>query len=138
MPVWLTGKVIGYALAGLLTLGVGLKLYSVVKNHFIDYRNTQTTLSNEMRLKERAISSYESLKLATELDKKHRTEMEAIKSQHTAEIEELRVKAEREKDVLRDRERMTRLAIEKPGLVEKLVNRATKARFDELESIIND
>jgi len=138
MPVWLTGKVIGYALAGLLTLGVGLKLYSVVKNHFIDYRNTQTTLSNEMRLKERAISSYESLKLATELDKKHRTEMEAIKSQHTAEIEELRVKAEREKDVLRDRERMTRLAIEKPELVEKLVNRATKARFDELESIIND
>ena len=138
MPVWLTGKVIGYALAGLLTLGVGLKLYSVVKNHFIDYRNTQTTLSNEMRLKERAISSYESLKLATELDKKHRTEMEAIKSQHTAEIEELRVKAEREKDVLRDRERMTRLAIEKPGLVEKLVNRATKARFDELEIIIND
>jgi len=138
MPVWLTGKVIGYALAGLLTLGVGLKLYSVVKNHFIDYRNTQTTLSNEMRLKERAISSYESLKLATELDKKHRTELEAIKSQHTAEIEELRVKAEREKDVLRDRERMTRLAIEKPGLVEKLVNRATKARFDELEIIIND
>ena len=138
MPNWITTKLAGYVVAGLLASGVLLKIYSVADNYFNEVGNTRTELANERIKRERADTSLALLQAAVELQDEHDLVIEELRFQYDQDVDQLRLDAEAQIMVLEDRERLARVTSAKPKLVEKLANRATKERFNELETIINN
>ena len=138
MPNWITAKLAGYVVAGLLASGVLLKVYSVVENYFTGVSNTRIELANERIKRERSDTSLALLRATVELQDEHDLVIEELRFQYDQDVDQLRLDAEAQIMVLEDRERLARVTSAKPKLVEKLANRATKERFNELETIINN
>ena len=138
MPTWITKKLIGYALAGLLALILSGWLYTAVKNHFIDAANTKQTLANEIIKRNRAEVSLAAMVETIALKEKHLADLVAIRDEAQQKIDLIRIKAEKDKEVLLDRERLDRVIAAKPQLVENLSNKATERVFQNLADIYND
>ena len=133
MPWLLVGKLAGMAaLAGLLLWG-----YTAARNHFISVDNLHVELSNERDRANRAEVSLGALQMTVDLREKHADELVTIRAESQARINAIREDTQKSKDVLEDRERLKQVTIAKPGLVEKLANKATRKVFDDLEAIYN-
>jgi hypothetical protein len=137
MPVWLTGKLIGYALAGLFAAGLLTAGYVKVRNYFVSQDNLRVELSNATARANRAEVSLKAELIANQLREQHVNAIREIRAETQQEIAEIRDKAELNKEVLEDRARLSRVALAKPELVQKLSNRATRRVFNELETIYN-
>jgi len=138
MPIWLTGKLIGMAVGSIIVIGIGLKVWNMIGNHFNAVENLQQSLANEKLEKERVTFQYEVLVATNEIEKDHEIAVEAIRESHQAEILEIRVESQEQKAVLEDRERLDRLTKLNPSRIERLANKATEARFNELEATFNN
>lgn len=138
MPMWITGKLIGYLLAGLLTAGLLWKGYDLAADYFNGVNNTRTELSNERIKRERADMSLAILRNTVLMEDQHEIVIEQLIKQFDKDIEKLRLESEEQIAVLNDRARLKRVTDAKPKLIEKLANNATKERFDELENIFNN
>lgn len=133
----LTSVLIKWGLIALLSGGAVLFVYSKVSDYFLGVANTRQTLANERILRERAEVSLASEVAARVQADAHQEMLDSLRQEHQDAMNALRDKADKDKDVLIDRERLTRLSLAKPGLVEKLGNAATRKRFEEIEHHIN-
>ena len=138
MPVWITSKLIGYTLLSVLGIAIALKAWNMLGNYFNEVENTRIELSNERIKRERADTSLALLRNTVELEDTHELAVKQIREEYQNEIFAIRTEAEQQIAVLEDRERFQKVVNAKPGLVEKLANKATKERFDELEIIFNN
>lgn len=134
---FLSIKLIVYALGGLVLAGGSLWLYKTVQNHFISVDNLHTQISNERERAMRAEVSLGALEQTVQLRAAHSKELTKIRAASQAKIDTIRATTDKQKEVLQDRDRLKRVTIAKPGLVEKLANRATKRVFNDLEAIYN-
>ena len=134
MPV----KLIAYIIGGILTLGVGWKVYDVVRDYFINTKNTQQLLTNELIAHERTQGELLSIRTANLLYELHKEAIADLREEYEEEMTGIRNQAEFEKQVLIDRERLQRVSVAKPVLVAKLANRATEKVFNDLETIFNN
>ncbi len=136
MP-FLTAKLIMYAVIGLIGFGGLMWAYKAIGNHFIGIDNLQTQLSNTEARANRAEVSYGALQLTTKLREEHSRALTAIRSEHQGKIDTIRTDTNKSKEVLEDRERLSRVTTAKSGLVQSRANKATKRVFDGLESTFN-
>ncbi len=136
MP-FLTAKLIMYAVIGLIGFGGLVWAYKAIGNHFIGIDNLQTQLSNTEARANRAEVSYGALQLTTKLRKEHSEALTIIRAESQGKIDTIRAETNKAKEVLEDTERLKRVTIAKPKLVEKLVNRASVKVFADLEAIYN-
>lgn len=134
---FLSMKLIGFAVMGLVLAGGSLWLYKTVQNHFIGVDNIRVQLSNERERAMRAEVSLGALEQTVALRAAHSKELIKIRADSQAKIDTIRATTDKQKEVLQDRDRLKRVTIAKPGLVEKLANRATKRVFNDLEAIYN-
>lgn len=138
MPVWLTGKLIGYGVGFLLVSGIALKGYGFVKGLVFDFKDLNTKLANERIEKERTEFKYSALAAAVEREDRHRDDLRVLRESHSEQLTTIRDEKTAQKAVLEERERFSRLVDAKPGILQRLANKATQERFDELESLLNN
>lgn len=134
---FLSMKLIGFAVGGLVLAGGSLWLYKTVQNHFQSVANLQVQISNERERAYRAEVSLGALEQTVELREEHAKAVTAIRAESQTAIDTIRATTDKQKEVLQDKERLKRVTIAKPKLVEKLANRATGKVFENLESIYN-
>ena len=130
-------KLIIYAVGGLILAGGLAWGYRAVQNHFVGVENLHTEISNERDRANRAEVSLGALEQTVELRRSHAKELTRIRAESQGKIDQIRETTDKQKEVLQDRDRLKRVTIAKPGLVEKLANRATKRVFNDLEAIYN-
>jgi hypothetical protein len=137
MPVWITNKLIGYALGALLASGLLWKGYDLIRDNINAVEDAKMELTNERVRRERADVSLALLQNTVMLEDRHDIIVSELKSQFEADVARLRTENEDQIKVLVDRERLQRVTMAKPKLIEKMANKATQERFSELETIIN-
>ena len=137
MPTWITGKLISYGIAGLAAVILSGWLYTAVRNYFINAENTRQELSNEIIRRTRAEDSLASIQDTIALKEAHLAELVQIRAEAQKKIDDIRVRTEKDKEVLMDRERLARVVGGKPELVETLSNKATERVFKNLADIYN-
>ena len=137
MPTWITGKIIGYLFGSLIGVAVLAWAYDAARDYFIGAENTRTELANEKAKRVAAELSRDSAIEMMDYKEKQRDEIDRIRAVAQSEITRIRNETQKYKDVLTDRERLQRLTLAKPKLVERLANRATEKRIKDLEAIFN-
>jgi len=138
MPVWLTAKLMTYGAIGIVSVVLSMWLYGAVKNHFNDINSLEEALANERIARNRVEVSLKAERETIALKEQHLKDLTAIRDAAQKQIDDIRTQAEKDKEVLYDRERFARVVEAKPELVEKLSNKATKRVFEELTTIINN
>ena len=138
MPSTIVLKLIGYALAAMIGIGGLYWAYNAVQNYFIGIDNLRVTLSNEVARANRAEVSLGALEQTVALREAHTKELVRVRAESQAEIDSIRESAEKSKEVLRDRDKLSRVASGNSVAVTRLTNKATDKVFNELECIIND
>jgi len=128
MPAWLTLKLGAYVVGALLSLGVMWKVYDVF---IAEPRRLQADL-------DRTKAELQALEKVEQINNQWNDALKVISAAHQETMRQRDLRAESEKEVLLDREKLQRGSAGKPGLVAKLANRKTQEVFDELESIYND
>ena len=123
---WLTGKLIGFAVGGLVLAGGSLWLYKTVQNHFISVDNLHVQLSNETNRANRAEVSLGALEQTLELRDAHTKEVTRIRAESQSVIDTIRTKARADMEVMEDRDRLSRRVIANPEAVQRLYNNATR------------
>lgn len=137
MPSTIVLKLIGWGVAGLMLTGMGLWAYRAVQNHFIGIDNIRVELGNERDRANRAEVSLGALEQTVALREQHALALTEIRAESQDKIDEIRDRSNKNKEVLEDKERLKRVAIAKPELVERMSNRATEKVFADLEDIFN-
>ncbi len=133
-PWFLVGKI------GLVVVALGLLYggYKVVGNHFKGIQNLETTISNERDRANRAEVSLGALEMTVDLREQFALDKATIRADSQARIDAIRDETNKDKAVLTDRERITKLSVAKPKLMERMGNRATEKIFNDLEVIYNN
>jgi hypothetical protein len=136
MAQWL--KIVKWIVVILLATIFTWKGYNYMGDFFGQIADTKTKLSNERIKRERVDAELAVLRSTITLKEKHDAQIVALRKNYQDQMDALREEAAEQVKVLKDRERLERLTIAKPKLVERLANKATKDRLDELESVYNN
>lgn len=136
---WVLGhaKLIGLGLLALALLGAALKIRATFAERDALLEERQQTISGLVQ--DVTIAEIEAKTARATVDEmiESQKRIERLQAEALAAQAQIRAEVRAQKAVIEDARRLERLTRAKPGLIERLANKATQERFDELEAAYN-
>lgn len=116
---------------------VALFGYGKVKDYFTSVRNTTERLHLERVERVKAEVERDTAQQVLDQERGHYQTLMRIQAEHSIALDRIRTEAQNQHEVFEEHD-FEALTDAKPGLIERLANKASQERMDEFEAAFND